>query len=155
MKSKYEVAWFYWKKYVLEVAIVHVDHSVGLEPCTDVSELAFNDAHWPEEWVIEIDLIDWVSPSVTNADTFKFDASCLLPGFVDYDFSGEGWYVMTAEWLASDIKWGFLEGWPGFVEIIKEVEQMVGSLMSARDLVWALTVSTVEWKTDVQWLVDE
>lgn len=62
---------------------------------------------------------------------------------------------MTAEWLTSDVKWGLLEGWPGFVKIVKEIQQMVSSLMGAWDLIWALTVSTVEWKTDIQGLIDE
>ena len=130
-KSKYEVAYVLNLNYVFVVTIVHVDNGVSLEPCAYVSELAVNNTDRPQERIIEVDLVHWVSPAVTNAEAFQLNSSRLGPGFVDDDFSGEGWHIVTTERFTSNVQRSLLESGPCFVEIIEEVQQMVSSLMGA------------------------
>ena len=142
-------------KYVLVVAIIHIDHGVGLEPCAHVSHLALNHTHWPQVRIVEVDLVHWVSPSIADTDTFQLDLCWGSPGLVDDYFSGESGDVMAAEGLAGDIQWGFLEHGPGFVEVVQEVEQVVSGLVGAWGLIFSVSVAGFEREADVEGLIDE
>ena len=84
-------------------SIVNVDDGVGLEPSQDISEFTINASNWPEIWIIEVHLVDWVSPSISNSDPLQFDTSISLESFVLDDSVCKGWNIVSAEGFSSNV----------------------------------------------------
>lgn len=99
--------------------------SLGLEPGAGVSEFVGNHSYAVEIGVILVDLVVRISPAITDSNTFKNDFGLVQKGFVVDDSLSEGRDIVSCEGLSCNIEWTLLQSWPLFVEVGKEVEQMI------------------------------
>lgn len=62
---------------------------------------------------------------------------------------------MATERFTGNVKWGFFEHGPCFVEIVEEVEKVISGLMGAWGLIFSVSVAWLEWEADIERLIDE
>lgn len=114
---------------LLVFPIVDVDDCVRLEPGAHIAEFAFHDTNGPEEGVVVVDLVDRVSPAITDAHTGQSCASGSDEGLIFQDLSRQVRNVVAGKRLACDVKRAVLQTGELVVEVVEEVNEVVSGLL--------------------------
>lgn len=128
-------------------------HGPSLIPSASVSKLVRNDTNTVQIRVIEIDLVDGISPSITNSHSFKVDLSLIQESVIVKNLIGKGWNIMSSEGLSSYVQWTRFQSWPWPVKVIEEIEQMISCYSCWRNK-WLSCISVVR-KSDSDGLIDK
>lgn len=118
------------KRYIFVGCEIDVLYGLCLEPSTSVSKFIRNYSHTIKVRIVEIYLVVRVSPSITDSHTLESNPSISQKSIIVHKFAPKGRNIMPRKGLSSDIKRTLLQGRPLLVKIVKEVNQMVRSLVS-------------------------